>query len=73
MRIRWRKEKPQGFRPREIHVLTDGENDLARVQACGGRQFFWYTNGKNTFAKPTDLATAKAEAKAYVIERNASK
>lgn len=71
VRLRWKRDRPV-WGP-ETHTLSRGGDWLAIVQECGDG-WFWYGGGKNTSKSPTDLETAKAEAKKHIqqLEANAT-
>jgi hypothetical protein len=68
-RLAWRREKPKyvRFGPETHHLSRAGGDRLAIVQKDRDGSWFWYGGGRNTCANPTDLETAKAEAKAHVL------
>ena len=48
------------------HVLHLGGMRMATCQQLPDGRWFWYGEGVNTCNTPTDLVTAKQEAKAYI-------
>lgn len=65
-RLTWRREKPR-YGPETYRLSRAGGDWLVVVQKNRGGSWFWYGGGQNTHANPTDLETAKAEAKAHVL------
>lgn len=67
-RLTWRKGKRYSgmMRLAATYCLCCGDEELAIIQE-NGDQWFWYGGDRNTCATPTDLATAKKEAKAYIL------
>ena len=69
-RLRWKKDN--GAYRATTHTLSRGGDWLAIIQATGDGRWFWYGCGKNTSSSPTNLETAKAEAKAHVLSFEAN-
>jgi len=65
-RLTWRREKPR-YGPETYRLSRTGGEWLVVVQKNKDGSWFWYGGGQNTHANPTDLQTAKAEAKAHVL------
>lgn len=67
-RLTWRKGKRRSgmMRLAKTYRLCRGDEELATVQETGSL-WFWYGGGMNTAHKPTDLETAKRDAKAHIL------
>jgi hypothetical protein len=65
-RLTWRRVK-QRYGPETYRLSRGGTDWLAVAQKNKDGSWFWYGGGQNTCANPTDLETAKTEAKAHVL------
>ena len=66
VRLSWRKEQAR-YGPETYRLRRGGKEELAVVQKNKAGSWFWYGGGRNTCAAPTDLATAKKDAKTHVL------
>jgi len=67
VRLSWRKEQVR-WGPLTYRLSRKGVDWLAIVQESKVRgQWYWYGGGRNTCATPTDLETAKKDAKAHIL------
>jgi hypothetical protein len=73
-RLTWRKGRTRSGQMRLApnHKLCRGEDEIATVQEARPGFWFWYGAGANTARTPTDLATAKRDAKAYILSKEAT-
>lgn len=70
-RMTWRKGNNRSgmMRLPKTYKLCQGGKELAVVQEVGAL-WFWYSDGKNTASKPTDLETAKKQCKFHILSLN---
>ena len=66
VRLTWRKQQAQ-WGPLTYRLRRGGKEDLAVVQRDKEGTWYWYGGGRNTWANPTDLETAKKDAKAHIL------
>ena len=70
VRLSWRKEQAR-WGPLTYRLGRKGEDWLAVVQESKERgKWYWDGGGRNTNSTPTDLETAKKDAKAHVLKAN---
>ena len=69
VRLTWRKGKRREgmMRLPETYALHRGDEELAICQRLQSGDWFWYGGGMNTADVPTDLETAKRDAKAHIL------
>jgi hypothetical protein len=67
VRLSWRKAVGRWNQPTTYSLFRGSGPWLAVVQSMKDGTWFWYGGGRNTSAAPTDLKTAKKEAKAHVL------
>jgi len=72
VRLTWRKGARRSgmMRLPETYTLYRGCEKLATCQRLHSGDWFWYGGGKNTSSMPTDLETAKRDAKAHILENS---
>lgn len=71
VRLTWRKGKRRDgiMRLPETYNLHRGKERIAVCQRLESGQWFWYGGGINTANRPTDLKTAKRDAKSYILAK----